>query len=130
MVGYEYVGCFFDYKELSEKVKKIRQNPLECEKMKPHVTFEYAPSVVDTTLFGEKIFVTITGYGNDGRNEGVQVVISCENQCLESMAQKIEVPHITLAVSSTGQAVNTKYLKFEKVEPLSIIGYYDGHIED
>lgn len=129
MVKYEYVGCFFDYEELSEKVKGIRQNPLECEKMKPHVTFEYAPSSVDTTLFGEEVFVTIIGYGNNGENEGVQVVLSCKNQQLKTIAQKIEVPHITLSVSSTGKAVNTKCLKFEKVEPLSIVGYYGGHTE-
>ena len=129
MTKYEYVGCFFDYETLFRKVKVIRKNPLPCEKTKPHITFEYDPATVDTTLFGEEVSVTITGYGNDGQNEGLQVTLSCKNKQLENMAQKIVVPHITLAVSPTGKAVDTKYLNFQKIEPIHITGYYNGHID-
>lgn len=130
MTVYEYVGCFFDYEELIEKVASLRKSPLECPKKKPHVTFEYGPSSVDTTLFGEEIMVTIVGYGNDGENEGVLVTISSENDRIVDMVSKIPVPHITLAVSPEGKAVNTKFLQFAPVDPICIVGHYDGHIDE
>ena len=130
MTVYEYVGCFFDYEELTEKVAALRKNPLECPKKKPHVTFEYGPDSVDTALFGEEILVTIVGYGNDGENEGVLVTISSENDRIMDMASKIPVPHITLAVSPVGKAVNTKFLQFTPVDPICIVGHYDGHIDE
>ncbi len=130
MPNYEYVGCFLDYKELLEKVRELRYNSLPNEKVNPHVTFEYHPASVDTCLFGEKIFVAILGYGNNGENEGLQVTLSCGNKQLSDMIKKIDRPHITLAVSSSGQAVNTKYLEFKPVDPVYIVGCYDGHIED
>ena len=130
MNKYEYIGCFFDYNELAEKVKQIRKNPLESEKKKPHVTFEYGPSHVDTELFGTQVFVSITGYGNDGENEGVFVELLCDNEKLNNMIEKIEVPHITLAVSRGGKAVNTRFLKFEPITPIQIVGYFGGHIDN
>lgn len=126
---YEYVGCFFDYIELSEKVRSIRKNPLPCEKPKPHVTFVYGPSQVDTDLFGTEILATVVGYGNDGENEGVLVTLSCQDPRLTEMIEQIPCPHITLAVSQTGQAVNTRYLEFQPVEPVEIWGRYSGHID-
>ena len=130
MQKYEYVGCFFDYNELSEIVKDIRQNILENEKTTPHVTFEYNPSSVDTTLFGEKIIVSIIGYGNDGVNEGVRVTLSCDNEKINNMIEKIAVPHITLSVSANGKAVNTRFLSFKPIDALCIIGYFGGYIDD
>lgn len=130
MANYEYVGCFFDYEELSLKVRSLRRNPLECEKLCPHVTFEYAPNAVDTSLFGEKIFVTINGYGNDGINEGVRVTLSSENKRINDMITNIVCPHVTLAVSKAGKAVNTRYLAFDDVMPIHIVGRYGGYIDD
>jgi len=111
-------------------VKRLRRNPLECEKLFPHVTFEYAPSNVDVALFGEKIFVTIDGYGNDGTNEGVRVTLSSENKKISNMIPNIVCPHITLAVSKTGKAVNTRHLSFEDVTPIHITGRYGAYIDD
>lgn len=130
MSNYEYVGCFLDYAELSEKVKDLRQNPLQNEKYKPHVTFEYKPISVNKELLGQKIFVTIIGYGNNGENEGLQVSLSCDNELLNSMIQNIDRPHITLAVSSSGKPVNTKFLDFYPIEPIHIVGVYGGHIDE
>ena len=130
MCEYEYVGCFFDYDELTKAVKQLRQFPLECEKLSPHVTFEYKPSYVDTSLFGTVVFVKIIGYGNDGENEGVLVTLTCDNEELNRTIKKIKKPHITLSVSKKGKAVNTKLLDFKSVEPIYISGYYGGHIDN
>ena len=129
MSDYEYVGCFFDYNELSEKVKHLRQMPLKIEKTKPHITFEYKPSCVDTKLFGTKICVEIIGYGNNGENEGVLVIPKCDNEEISKVLSTIKTPHITLSVSECGKPVNTRYLTFNAVEPIHIVGYYDGHID-
>lgn len=120
----------FDYKELSQKLMNVRRDRLECEKLTPHVTFVYAPEFVDTSLFGEEVEVTIIGYGNNGKNEGVLVTLSCVNERLMAMIKNITVPHITLAVSKTGAAVNTKFLDFDPITPIRIVGCYNGHIDE
>ena len=130
MHNFEYVGCFFDYEELHRCIEDIRRTPLKNNKIKPHVTFEYGPQCGDETLFGEKITAVITGYGNDGENEGLKVLLSGENDRINDMIRKIAVPHITIAVSDTGQAVNTRYLNFAEIEPRQIIGHYNGHIDE
>lgn len=126
MCEYEYVGCFFDYNELSALVENLRKNPLKNNKTNPHVTFEYHPEVVNTLLFGAEITAEITGYGNDGENEGLCVRLLCSDKQLSDMAARIEKPHITLAVSDSGQAVNTRFLEFEEITPLRIVGKYGG----
>ena len=130
MANYEYVGCFLDYGELSEKVKDLRRDPLQNDKRNPHVTFEYMPAVVNEALFGQEILVTIVGYGNNGENEGLQVSLSSDNAIIDGMIRRIDRPHVTLAVSDSGQAVNTKFLDFYRVEPIRIVGHYGGHIDE
>lgn len=127
MHNFEYVGCFFDYRELTELVAPIRKNALKNNKRTPHVTFEYKPDSILTELWDTAITATIIGYGNNGENEGLKVVLSSDNETINRMSRKIEVPHITLAVSDTGQAVNTRYLEFEPIEPMKIVGWYGGH---
>lgn len=129
MIEYEYIGCFFDYAELFDLIKDIRVNPLKNEKQKPHVTFKYKPDTINTDLFGEEISVNIIGYGNDGENEGLLVTLTSESKELTEMIQQIPVPHITLAVSDNGKAVNTRYLDFTAIEPRKISGFYNGHID-
>lgn len=130
MHNYEYVGCFVDYQELSELVAPIRKNALPNNKPKPHVTFVYKPDTVLTELFGTAITVTITGYGNDGENEGLKVSLASDNDTINAMSKQIPVPHITLAVSDSGQAVNTRYLNFADIDPIQIIGWYGGHEDE
>lgn len=127
MHDFEYVGCFFDYGELAELVAPIRKNALKNDKPTPHVTFEYKPDTVLVELFGTAICATATGYGNNGENEGLKVVLSSDNEIINRMSSSIEVPHITLAVSDTGQAVNTRYLDFEPIAPIKIVGWYGGY---
>lgn len=129
MSEFEYVGCFFDYDLLSDAVKSIRNNPLCNQKIYPHVTFEYMPEKVKTELFGTEIKVTVTGYGNNGENEGLKVSLNSENETINRMIEKIEVPHITLAVSKSGFAVNTRYINFSDIPPFEITGHYGGYIK-
>ena len=84
----------------------------------PHITFSYKPDKVEESLFGTAVRVWITGYGNDGRNEGLKVKLECEDPVLQKMSEQIKIPHITLAVSKGEKAVNTSRLKFEPVEPM------------
>lgn len=127
MRKYEYVGCFFDCNDFFNLMAPLRKNPLKNNKTKPHVTFKYNPVEVSTELFGTEINVTINGYGNNGENEGVSVTLTSNNEIINKMIAQIEVPHITLAVSDNGQAVNTRYLEFVDIEPLQIVGKYGGH---
>ena len=67
-----YIGCFVSPEELMEKLSGIREDGLENTIKTPHVTFAYRPEAVDRNLFGEKVGITIIGYGNDGTNEGLK----------------------------------------------------------
>ena len=68
-------------------------------------------------------------YENNGENEGVRVTLSSQNKHINDMIKTIDRPHITLAVSKNGKAVNTKYLVFHNIKPIYIDGYYGGHID-
>ena len=129
MTDYEYIGCFFDREDLLKKVAHIRKAPLPNEKKRPHITFVYGPESVPEELFGYPVSATVIGYGNDGRNEGLQVTLCSENPVLQEMIDRIPLPHITLAVSDDGEAVNTRYIPFSPVEPFALTGHFDGHID-
>ncbi len=129
MENYKYVGCFIEHTLLADAVRHCRTNPLKHEKAFPHITFHYRPQTVDKTLFGTKIIVTIIGYGFDEQNEGLLVTLNSDNEKINDMIQQIPVPHITLSISDDGQAVNTRYLSFEKTDPIEIIGSYGGFEE-
>ncbi len=121
-----YLGCFIDFATFQSAVQKIRFNPLERDIKKPHVTFEYKPKEIDRTLFGEEVKIKVIGYGNDGINEGVKVQVFSKNPTIQELYEKIEVPHITIAVSSGGKPVNTRFLKFKEIEPFELTGIYGG----
>ena len=104
--------------------------PLEQQIEIPHITFSYKPDKVEESLFGTAVRVWITGYGNDGRNEGLKVKLECEDPVLQKMAEQIKIPHITLAVSKGEKAVNTSRLKFEPVEPMELESFFGGCTEE
>lgn len=124
--SFHYIGCFFSANELLEKLKPYRRKPLERTISEPHVTFIYKPNEVDECLFGTDIHVTIIGYGNDGKNEGVKVSLSSDNPKLQNMIEKIEVPHITISVGLGAEAVNTRNLVFTPISEIQITGKYGG----
>lgn len=122
-----YVGCFVMFEDFQSAINCIRKNPLENDITNPHITFAYKPKEVVLSLFGEIIQITIVGYGNDGLNEGLKVQLRADNPAIQNMIDQIEVPHITIAVSSEGKPVNTKNLKFEDINPIRMEGKYGGY---
>lgn len=121
-----YTGCFFKKRKLFRAVAALRTTPLEKESAFPHVTFAFAPDEVDRSLFGKQILVRVTGYGSDGRNEGVRVELSCGDPAIAETIAQIEVPHITLSVSADGAPFNTRFLTFHDVPPIDLVGTYGG----
>lgn len=124
---YTYLGCFLEYCDFQEAVRSLRDNPLERNIPAPHVTFAYKPQEADESLFGKIVRITVVGYGNNGENEGVKVELSASDPVLQGMIEKLEVPHITIAVSAEGEPVNTRYLEFRAIEPFELLGRYGGY---
>lgn len=127
---YDYIGCFIDPQVFKESINKVRLNPLRNEIKYSHITFIYRPEEVEESLFGKDIEVVIIGYGNDGENEGVKVKIISEDAILQSMIDKIDVPHITVAIADNGKSVNTKYLKYKGIKHIKLMGKYGGNIKE
>jgi len=125
---YEYVGCFFEPEYFFEEMKRLGEERLSRLIRCPHVTFAFQPEEVDETLFGEDITVTVTGYGNNGKNEGVKVELCEASEGVKAQFEQIEVPHITISVGNGGRPVNTRYLQFEETEPFELIGKYGGYV--
>lgn len=128
MNRYHYVGVFFDQKELQNHADywavRLHKKRLEKIIMKPHVTFEYRPEITDETLFEKEVTFRVTGYGNDGKNEGFSVQMLSDSKPLLERYNKIAVPHITLSISEDSEAVYTSRLKFEEIPPFEIKGIY------
>lgn len=124
------MGCFFEAGELYEKVEFIREMPLPMPVENPHITFQYKPKSIDRELFGQRIQVEIVGYGNNGINEGLCVRVFAGDPQIQEMIKKIEIPHITLALSEGGEAVNTRELEFSEIPTITITGIYGGCTED
>lgn len=123
---FHYIGCFLDPEELAGKLDIPGRKPLACPIRCPHVTFAYRPKAVDRKLFGQRVTVTVTGYGCDGQNEGLRVTLCCADAGVMALAEKIPVPHITLSVSPDSQSVQTRYLDFAPIEPFTLTGVFGG----
>ncbi len=124
---YNYIGCFVDKGKLDEVISYLPRNRLSHEIEDTHVTFEYKPRRVDKSLFGTPIRVTITKYGFDKENEGLMVKLYSEDPRINDMISHIPKPHITLSVSDTGRAVNTRYLDFVDIPEICITGRFGGY---
>ena len=121
-----YVGCFPDPKEFAKKISGIDPHRLERIIAHPHVTFVFAPKHVDTSLFGQRIRIRITGYGKNDKNEGVAVTLRSEDPTLQRMIDDIPVPHITISVGENGVPVETRYLEFRSISPIELSGVFGG----
>ena len=117
MKNYIYTGAFIDQKILLGAIKSIKGDRLEKLIEFPHITFQFHPETVPTLLFGEKIYVRVVGYSNDGKNEGLKVEAFAANPLLSDMIKEILVPHITISVSAKGKPVDTAKLDFHRIEP-------------
>lgn len=127
---YKYIGCFIDFQKFQEAISCLSAERLARVIEHPHITFAYMPDSVNTALFGAPIDIKVTGYGNDGTNEGLLVELHTQNPVLEAMAKRIPVPHITISVSAEGQSVDTAKLTFSPIEPFGLTGVFGGFKED
>ena len=123
---YLYIACFVPYYRLMAAVTPIREQRLEREILQPHVTVQYQPETVDERLFGENVLIRVTGYGCNGRNEGLSVQVQSRNPDLQKLLDRIAVPHITLSVARDGSSVDTRELDFHPVEPFTVRGRFGG----
>lgn len=121
---YVYTGCFVSQEELLRAADVPSAERLENLIPQPHVTFQYRPGAVDTSLFGKRVGIRAVGYGNDGTNEGLQVELSSEDPVLRRMIADIPTPHITISVSGTGKPVNTRHLTFQPIKPVELKGTF------
>lgn len=124
--SFRYLGCFFNKRSFFAAIAQFRKDPPSQQIRFPHVTFVFAPSEIDRSLFGRPIRVRITGYGNDGQNEGLRAELFSDDPAIAEMIERIEVPHITLAIRADGKSVNTRYLDFHDVEPILLTGKFGG----
>ena len=121
-----YIGCFFDPEKLEKALAGCQRTPLSQKIEVPHVTFAFRPETVPAELFGTAVTVRAVGYGNDGANEALAVEFLAVPEGLEALASRIPVPHITLSVSKTGKPVNSRYLTFTPMEPITLTGRFGG----
>ena len=118
-----YTGAFIPFSDLHCRLKGKRL-PFVIEN--PHVTFEYMPEEVDTSLFGITVTLTVIGWANNGKSEGLRVEVQCTDPRLRQMAAKIEVPHITVSKTPDTPSVDTKYLSFQPITPFRLNAVFGG----
>lgn len=126
-----YYGLFFDQTEAQKLFDQKNSGELLERKIPdPHVTFAFKPKpeqIPPAELIGKTFPVRVIGIGKDANNQGYLVEIPQElEQYYHSPAPK----HITLSISKTGKAVDTKNLNFKNLQaPFSVVGkfgYNDG----
>ena len=122
---YIYTGVFFN-NETSEMLRRFNSKKLARETKALHVTVLYKPSDAHEELFGSEVEIEVTGYGCNNENEGLSCKVTSENPEMQLLLDTIEVPHITLAVSERGKAVNTRFLDFAKPASFRCKGTYGG----
>jgi predicted SPOUT superfamily RNA methylase MTH1 len=67
----------------------------------------------------KKAKVTVVGYGSDGKNSGFKVEIPKE---LEKYYEGADTKHVTISLSQSGKAVDTKDLSFIPLKPFVVSG--------
>ena len=126
---YQYIGFFPEPKQFYQLVDGLRSRKLHRQITFPHVTVLYMPEDALQPLFGTEAEITVTGYGCDGKNEGLEVTLHCADPVLQELIRQIPVPHITLSVSRSGKPVNTRFLQFSPVEPITFRAVFGGFLD-
>ena len=116
-----YWGIFFPGQEFETSLEK----PVKDK----HVTFGFkTPMPAD--LLGKPATVSVTGYGNDGRNEAL--LVDFEPWCWDIFEFSVSDPHVTLSTSTDGKPVDSANLEFDVWEwdkwydVEGVFGYFDG----
>lgn len=122
----KYTGCFLGPELLQKCLKGYSRQTLSRKIANPHVTFAYHPETVPSELFGQTVTVRAIGYGCDGENEALLVEFDDLPEPLRLYAEAIAVPHITLSISESGKAVNSRMLNFNPITPFVLDGVFGG----
>lgn len=105
-----YLGVFID---------PPLQGQLDRTIPNQHITISFNPSdsmfLETIPHLGEECEITVLGYGNDGKNEGLLVSVAGN-----FVYQGAEQQHITLSVSKDGRPVNTGKLVFDQPIPTEL----------
>ena len=111
-----YWGLFIDEGQLLFPPSLAR--PIE----QPHVTFAFRQSC-PAELVGSRAEVLADGYGNDGLNEALRVVLP---SWLAAPYAGADVPHVTLSVGDGGRPKDSALLLFED-RPATTLGGTIGY---
>lgn len=128
--AYAYAGIFLSREAYDTVLMRTSPYHLPILIDTPHVTMSYRPTNIDEDLVGLPVTILVTGYGNDGANEGVCVELISSEQKIMEKASQIKVPHITLALAEGAEAVNTANLSFEAIDQFCIEGCYGAKLRD
>lgn len=135
--GCVYVGYFIEPEQFEELLGRLDEQGLGDGHLHrmiscPHVTMEYMPRDAHGELFGKTRTMTVVGYGNDGRNEGVMVELGTTGDDeLARLGESVPMPHVTLSVSRDGRPVDTGGLEFSPLdEPFELEGRFGGFTTD
>ena len=120
-----YTGIFIDPDEIYGNITPSLSHKIRD----PHVTVAYRPRVGELLLdsLGSAAHIEAIAYGNDGKNEGLLVRVTCDDMAVqrtlgerESMGADGEsrlVPmHVTLSIADGAKAVDTRNLQFRPLE--------------
>ena len=128
MSEYYYIGCFLD----ETAAEEMRSHRIGTELSRPnrrlHMTIKVDPETVDEELFGENIRLRVIGYGIDENNEGFLVEAYSDNEEIQRLIDTIEIPHVTMSISTNAKHRNTRYLEFQPIEAFEVTGTYGGYI--
>ena len=103
-------GVFFD--EINEKVIRLMADePLRRKAEK--ICIKMPEDNVSEELFGTPVIVEITGYGNDGKNEGVVCRLQSPKPEMQKILKSVRRPTITLSLSEEGNYADTQNLEFK-----------------
>ena len=131
-----YEGLFFTEEEV-DLIHSLEKTTLTRENDKLHCTFKYRPQKEEifNNIIDKEFAVYLTGYANDGQNNGFQISLpkELENYYInyDEELNKLKIPHITASLSKGAKAVNTKNLEFIPLEkPIKIVGKFGLRIKE
>lgn len=101
-----YEGFFF--KNLGGMLKSVVEHQ--------HMTTQFMPTFYHTIMYGKKAKFKVVGYANDGKNEGLKIVMIEGDEKMRALYGLAPNPHITLSVSEEGKPIDTGDLNFYEIE--------------
>lgn len=130
-----YAGYFFSREDVDKFLSTIpKREGLAKDIKDTHVTVVFKPADIVPGDVGSKAGFIITGYGNDGKNEGFKLADTTEiTPYAQAELQKRQAErkaadlglHITTSISKDGKAVDTAFLDFKDIpKPMQISGTF------